>query len=73
MIDTEPMDRAGAEDTVEAEADTGNKTDAETAGTVEPAKEDTDTAAGWIILIVVILAAAAAAGAVVLQRRRKQQ
>ena len=73
VIDTEPMDQADAGDAVEAAADTDKTPDADNAGTVEPAKEDTDTAAGWIILIVVILAVAAAAGAVVLQKRRRQK
>ena len=72
VIDTEPMDQADAGDAVEV-ADTDKTPDADNAGTVEPAKEDTNTAAGWIILIVVILAVAAVAGAVVLQKRRRQQ
>jgi hypothetical protein len=73
VIDTEPMDQADAGDAVEAAADTDKISDADNAGTIEPAKEDTDTAAGWIILIVVILAVAAAAGGVVLQKRRRQK
>lgn len=72
VIDTEPMDQADAGDAVEA-ADTDKTPDTDNAGTIEPAKEDTHTAAGWIILIVVILAVAAAAGAVVLQKRRRQK
>lgn len=71
VIDTEPMDRAGAE--AGKEAETGDNPDAGSEGTIEPAKDDADSAAGWIILIVVILAVAAATGAVVLQKRRKQQ
>ena len=72
VIDTEPMDQADAGDAVEA-ADTDKTPDTDNAGTIEPAKEDTHTAAGWIILIVVILAVAAAAGGVVLQKRRRQK
>lgn len=71
VIDTEPMDRAGAE--AGKEAETGDNPDAGSEGTIEPAKDNADSAAGWIILIVVILAVAAATGAVVLQKRRKQQ
>ena len=76
VIDTQPMDGAGDEDTIEdtEETETAAEPARETdeAGTAEPEKDDAGVT-GWIMLIVVILAAAAGAGAVTLQKRKKQQ